>query len=244
MKLSVSVMAHPDRGEWVRPLLGELGLGTPVSWDSEGAPSGNADRVWRNARAAWLMHDPEADWHVLLQDDAVLCRDFLAGLAQALDHVPQTSAIVSPYLGAGGMVGQKWASIGAKADEAGASWIVAQRLLWGVAIAIPVRYIGEMIAFADRRAGVPDDMRVAGWVKRTDREVWYPWPSLVDHREVPSLTKHHAKGRRAVRHHAESATGIDWSGPQVVEPSLMRRKAARSGPTNRRLPTLRNATGQ
>lgn len=234
MKLSASIMGHPDRAGSVNDLNDALGDWAPISWDQEGPPSGNADRVWRNARSAWLMHDPAADWHVLIQDDAVVCRDFLAGLEQALEHVPQSNAIVSPYLGTGGMVGQKWASLGGRADAAGASWVVAEKLMWGVCIAIPTRYIGEMIAFADRRVGVPDDMRVAGWVKRTSREVWYTWPSLVDHRQVPSLTKHNAKERRALRHHTESAMKIDWSGPTVIEPMLMRRKAARSGPTNRR----------
>lgn len=245
MKLSVSIMGHPDRGQEVANLLTDLdALETPISLDQEGAPSGDHDRVWRNARAAWLLHDPAADWHVLLQDDAVVCPDFLAGLAAALDVVPQTNAIVSPYLGQGRNVSPRWSRLGKQADAAGAAWVVAQKLMWGVCIAIPTAYIGEMIAFADRRPGVPDDMRVAGWVTRTCREVWYPWPSLVDHREVPSLTKHAAHERRALRHHSGSAMEIDWSGPQVSDPMLLRRKAARSGPTNRRMPTLRNATGQ
>jgi hypothetical protein len=235
VKLSASIMAHPDRGEWVRPLLGELGrLDVPVSWDAEGPASGNADRVWRNARAAWLMHDPAADWHVLIQDDAMLCRDFLPGLARALESVPSSGAIVSPYLGTGRRVPQRWAFMVERADLAGAAWVRAEKLMWGVCIAIPTRYIAEMIAFADRRSGVPDDMRVAGWASRTQREVWYTWPSLVDHRPVPSLTKHRAPDRVAARHHSESAMEIDWMGPQVVEPMLMRRKAARSGPRNRR----------
>lgn len=242
MKLSSSIMAHPDRAGSVNDLNDALGGWVPISWDMEGAPSGDHDRVWRNARAAWLMHDPAADWHVLLQDDAVVCDDFLAGMAAALDHVPQTNAIVSPYLGRGRHVPQKWARLAERADGEGAAWVVTQKLMWGVCIAIPTRHIADMIAFADRRPGIPDDMRVAGWVTRTAREVWYTWPSLVDHREVPSLTKHNAPDRRAIRHHSGSAMEIDWSGPQVTDGMLLRRKAARSGPTNRRLPTLRTAT--
>lgn len=243
MKLSSSIMGHPDRGQQIANLLVALGdLDVPISLDQEGPPSGDSDRVWRNARAAWRMHDPAADWHVLLQDDAVVCRDFLPGLAAALEHVPQSNAIVSPYLGRGRNVPPRWQRMGERADAAGAAWVVAEKLMWGVCIAIPVRYIEEMITFADRRPGIPDDMRVAGWVKRTSREVWYPWPSLVDHLAVPSLTKHDAPDRRALRHHAGSAMEIDWSGPQTTDPMLMRRKAARSGPTNRRLPTLRTAT--
>lgn len=234
MKLSVSIMAHPDRQQSVHRLLAGLNaLDTPVSWDDKGPASGNADRVWRNARAAWELADPDSDWHLLLQDDAVPCADLVEGLSMALEHVPSTTAIVSCYLGQGRRVPPRWARMAQRADETGAVWVRAQKLMWGVAIAIPTRYLGEMIAYADRRQGIPDDMRVAGWAERTRREVWYTWPSLVDHAPVESLTKHRAPDRIAARHHSGSAMVIDWSGPIVSDPALSRRVMARSGPRNR-----------
>lgn len=205
----------------------------PISWDEEGPASGNADRVWRNARAAWLMHEPDADWHVLLQDDAVLCRDFAAGMSEALRHV-QGPAVVSPYLGNGRLVPSRWQALAEKADRDGAAWIRTSKLMWGVSIAIPTLLISDMIKHADTRAGVPDDMRVAGWAERNGVDAWYTWPSLVDHRQVPSLTKHRAHDRYARRHHTESAMSIDWTGPVITDAMLLRRKAARSGPSRRR----------
>jgi hypothetical protein len=231
MRLSASIMAHPARSGEVAELAAALDRPVPVHWDEDaGPPSGKADRVWANARAAWLMADPEADWHAVIQDDAVPCRDFLAGLERALAHVPP-DAVVSPYLGTGRTVPIRWEALARAADAAGASWVRTQKLMWGVCIVLPVGMISEMIQ---------RDMRVAGWAEKTGREVWYPWPSLVDHRKVPSLTKHRAHDRVARRWHPGSALDLSWSGGVVTDPILARRRPQRSGPSRlRSVPKIR-----
>ncbi len=238
MKLSASIMAHPDRAEHVHRMreqfhTEELDRIVPVSWDTEGKPSGNSDRVWRNARRGWELHDPNADWHALIQDDALPCPDFLPALERALEHVPD-DAVVSPYLGSGRNVPIRWEALARAATTAGASWVRTEKLMWGVCIVLPVKLIGEMVEWAERRTGIPDDMRVAGWAGRRSAEVWYTWPSLVDHAPVPSLTKHRAADRRARLHHSGSALDLVWSGPVVTDPMLTRRKGPRSAVTRNR----------
>lgn len=237
MRLSASIMAHPDRSDLVRELLDRLDPAgdqlIPVNWDLEGPPKGNGDRVWRVARGGWQLADPAADWHVLIQDDAWPSPDFLAGLESALEHVPD-DATVSAYLGKGGAAGLRWTRLAAEAERRGASFAVSSSLMWGVAICLPVRLIPEMIETADRMAGVPDDMRVAGWTKKRRAPVWYPWPSLVDHRPVPSITKHHAADRRAIRHHSGSALEVNWDGPVVYDPMYVRARGPRSAPSKAR----------
>jgi hypothetical protein len=230
VKLSASVMAHPSREAEVGQLLAALDRPVPVHWDDEGPPSGNADRVWRTARGGWGLHDPEADWHALIQDDAVPCADLLAGLETALAFVPQ-DAVVSPYLGTGRNVPIRWEAMARAAETAGAPWVRSTKLMWGVCIVLPTKLIPEMITYSDRRAGVPDDMRVAGWAEKTGREVWYTWPSLVDHLPVPSLTKHKARERVARQHHGGSALEINWTRHAVTDPMLARRSPDRSGPS-------------
>lgn len=237
MKLSASIMAHPDRTAVVGELLTQLDREVPVYWDPEGRASGKGDRVWRTARAAWQMADPEADWHVLIQDDALPCADLLAGLERALETVPR-DAVVCPYLGKGRTVPRRWENLARRASAEGASWVRSEKLMWGVCIVAPVHLLPEMIAWADRRAGVADDMRVAGWIAHRQGEVWYPWPSLVDHKPVPSLTKHRAADRRAQRHHEGSALSLSWSGPVVTDPMLKLHRGPRSGPTSQRKGTL------
>jgi hypothetical protein len=246
VKLSASIMAHPDRSALVDELRASLDRDVEVHYDPEGPPSGNGDRVWRVARAAWELHDPAADWHVLIQDDALVCRDFLAGLERALDYVP-LDATVCPYLGKGGAAGPSWERIADQAERMGASWVLSTRLMWGVAICLPTALIPDMIERANSMAGVPDDMRVSGWTKRRHGEVWYTWPSLVDHRPVPSITKHRAADRRAVQHCTGSALNIDWTGPVARDPVYVRTRGPRSGPsTNRKVtsPQRRSAPGR
>lgn len=246
MKLSASIMAHPDRAPLVEELLAALDRPVPVHYDPEGKPSGNGDRVWRVARAAWQLYDPAADWHLLLQDDALPAADLLAGLEQALEHVP-ADAVVSPYFGQGGAAGPRWVPIGAEAQRRGASWVLSEKLMGGVAICLPTSLIPDMIERADTMARVADDMRVAGWAKRRHTDIWYTWPSLVDHRLVPSITKHRAADRHAVRHHQGSALGLDWTGPVSRDPMYVRMRGQRSGPSvNRKVTSLqrRSAPGR
>lgn len=231
VRLSASIMAHPDRQDLVDELRQDLRFqrSVPIAWDREGPPSGNSDRVWRNARRGWEMANPDADWHVLLQDDAVVCADFLDGLESALERVPP-DAVVSPYLGRGGATPHRWARMAADADQRESSWVVSTKLMWGVAICLPTSAISDMIEMADRMTGIPDDMRVAGWAQKRRLPVWYTWPSLVDHRAVPSITKHRAKERRAERHHVGSALDLNWDRPVTFDPMYVRERGHRSGP--------------
>lgn len=233
MKISASIMAHPDREPYVMDLLSVLDHDVPVHWDPEGPPSGSGDRVWRVARAAWQLYDPGADYHVMLQDDAVPCPDFLAGMERALDHVPD-DALVIPYLGQGKNVPRRWADMAARADAVGASWVRSHTMMWGVCAAVPTRFIPDMITWCDTKAGMPDDMRVGRWFQRRHIDTWYTWPSLIDHRLVPSITKHRQVERTARRHHRRSALMLDWTGPTIFDPMIAHARGLRSRPHNRR----------
>lgn len=207
-------MAHPDRTDLVQTLQYRLGTGPgaiPVAWDDEGPPKRDTERLWRVARRAWLAYDPGADWHLLLQDDAIPIPGLLEETARALPHVP-LHAILSLYLGNTRPIPRVWEELGGRADEAGASWVVGPRSMWGVALALPVPVIEEMVEFCDRQTGIPDDMRVGRWARRKHREAWFPWPSFVDHPPGDSLLGHNA-ARSAIRFRGDSPWRPD--GPVV-----------------------------
>ena len=124
----------------------------------------------------------------------------------------------------------RWERAANRATSAGARWIRSDTVMWGVCLVMPTALIPDMVAWADRKAGIPDDMRVGGYAKKHGLEVWYPWPSLVDHRTVPSLTKHRARERVARRFHSGSALDLDWGGPVITDNMLARRTASHSGP--------------
>jgi hypothetical protein len=213
MLLSVSIMAHPDRAWRVDRLRASLGVPVPVAWDFEGPPKRDGDRIWRTASRAWELHNPSADWHLLLQDDAIVAPDLIPALEKGLERVPP-AAVVSLYIGTGRPIPWVWQRLGEKADVEGASWIVGPRAMWGVALALPVANVPEMLAYAQTQHGLPDDMRVGRWARRKRFEAWFPWPSLVDHPDDESLVGHGA-GRHALRFATGSALDWDPSGPVV-----------------------------
>lgn len=206
-------MAHPNRVEQVAHLDRRLGNpGLPVGWDDEGPPTRDPDRTWRTARKAWELRDEGADWHLLLQDDAIVNPDLLRVAACALRYVPE-NAVVSFYMGTRRPVPGVWHALAKKADEHGAAWIVGPLLMWGVALAVPTHRIPAMIAHADRQYQLADDQRVGRWARAEHLEPWYSWPSLVDHPPEGSLSGH-GEGRVA-RRFAERGTVFDWGGPVV-----------------------------
>src|SRR5690606_25850971 len=62
---------HPTRKEQVEDLQAMLDRDVPVAWDPNPEPSPDPQRRWATGRAAWELHDADADWHLVIQDDAV-----------------------------------------------------------------------------------------------------------------------------------------------------------------------------
>jgi hypothetical protein len=211
MRLSASVMAHPAREAQVGDLLAALGRDVPVAWDPK-PPSLDAAQRWATGRAAWELADPDADWHLVLQDDAVPCPDLLDGLAKGLDHVP-ANTVVSCYFSHVRPFPARTIATGSQAERMGAAWIDSRFVWWGVALAIPVREIRAMLAMGDKRHEAYD--RRIGLHFRSQRwRCWHPFPSLVDHRDDESLCGH-KPGRTAYRFRTGSALNVDWGGPVV-----------------------------
>ena len=61
-------MMHPDREKFKPYLLDKLG-NVPVVLD-------NKNSIWDTCQRAWAEFDPTADYHVVIQDDALVCDDF------------------------------------------------------------------------------------------------------------------------------------------------------------------------
>lgn len=206
--LSVAVMAHPSRAAFVEELTPQL-PGAEVVWDERN------DR-WDTGRRSLLAYDSRASHHVVVQDDAILCTDFLAGVEAAVAFSGENP--VGLYTG---RVRPHQATItpavkGALA--AGAPFLVAPGPYWGVALAIPTAHIDELVAWGDENPQIKNyDRRIGAWYDRVKSlECWYTVPSLVDHRPVkenPSLVKGRIGNRRAHRFCRGSALDVDWAAP-------------------------------
>lgn len=252
--LAASIMAHPVRSDLVAELTAQLDREIPIAWDGEGPPSSNRQRRWRTGRRAWeLAYDAGAEWSAVLQDDVVVCRDLLAGLEVALDHVPDDGKLVQPYVGTKRpqpMLVLKAAKEARR--QWNTRWIRMRSLWWGVLIVVPTETVPAMLAWCDERVNMPYDMRVGRYYRDVfGWPTWYTWPSLVDHRRGPSLIVHSDGGRHAFEFHDGSALDIDWANGDAIgsnEPlantakgASAERRAARLGWTKT---TMKRAVGE
>jgi hypothetical protein len=99
---------------------------------------------------------------------------------------------------------------------------------WGVAIAVRTPTIPAMLDWCDTRVPLSYDTRVGRYYRDVlNQYTFHTWPSLVDHRDGPSLVGH-GRGRSAHRVHAGSALELDWSGP-VVNDALHIQQRSRRG---------------
>lgn len=207
-------MAHPSRRRMVDELLGWLDRRAEVVWDERN------DR-WHTGRRAWAAVDASATHGLVVQDDVIPCRDLVAGVEKALTHLPDpgNSALslycgrVQPYRD---LINQLVAR-----TTADTSWLTMSQLHWGPGVVLPTHLISDMIDFCDAKAEIPNyDRRISTWCQHRGLAVWYPWPSLVEHRGVrvnPSLVPGRSGNRRAHRFVGADVSALDqrWDGSVV-----------------------------
>jgi hypothetical protein len=198
-------MAHPSRRAFVQRLRRDLPA--RVVWDRRN------DR-WDTGRRSMLAFDPTAEWHVVTQDDAIVCRDFVPGVAHALaavgDHpVAFYMGRVRPHVGF-------VRKMHLRADKENARWIAMRGPWWGVSVAVRTERIPEMVKWCDQRDVPNYDLRMTRYWESLGIECWYSVPSLVDHRvgdENPSLVpgRGNSPSRVAFRFIGDrSPLEVDW----------------------------------
>jgi len=213
MKLSAAIMAHPVRKAEAESTQAALDRPVDIVYDTNPVPSADPAQRWATGVAAWEAHDPSADWHLVIQDDAVPGQDLLAGLEAALD-VLGPEGVVSAYTGTGRPNQPKVQAGLDRAKAGGHSWMCAERVYWGVAIVAPVETIPGMLAWCSSRKHAREkyDFRIGRYYReQLGWRAWYTVPSLVDHRDGKSLIGHGDVGRRAHQMLRGSALDVDWT---------------------------------
>jgi hypothetical protein len=95
------------------------------------------------------------------------------------------------------------------------SWVTAERMTWGVAMAAPTDTIEDMVEWCDLKRTHTYDRRVGTYYLRVLQwRCLYTWPSLVDHRRGKSLLNH-SSHRYAQHAHLEDAFDVNLEGPVV-----------------------------
>ena len=112
------------------------------------------------------------------------------------------------------------------ADGMKASFLTMHTLNWGPLVVVPTEAIDAMVAHCDTLTTIPNyDRRLSRyWELERGVRVRYTWPSLVDHRESPSVVPGRPMARpghpggRVAEHFLgrdRSALKVNWDGPVV-----------------------------
>lgn len=238
--LSAIVMAHPKRAAMVAELRESLDRDVPAIWDER-------NDLWHTGRRCLLAYDRKATHHLVIQEDAIPCRDLLAGVERACEHsgdhpISLYAGMYKPRSKAGavgreinGAKGRMARAIQRGEDSAkqyGTPWLEYEGPWWGVALVLPTAHIPDLVEWGDawtRRRNY--DARIGQfYIHSRGIRCWYTMPSLVDHRtpgdDNPSLLGndiHVATETGRVAHwfigRDASALDIDWS---QLPPSLRR----------------------
>ena len=160
-------MAHPKRAEYIPYLKSKLG-DVPVAMD-EGCG------LIENCRRAWLLHDSTADYHVVIQDDCIVCGDFYN---RAINVCKKAKGLPINFFYS---QSKFFAKFKKEREETGA--IVKKALYGGLAICLPIKLITDMLAFYENDTVPFDDHRIGRFLLKNKIDIYNPIPSLVDHRQ-------------------------------------------------------------
>jgi len=225
----IAIVAHPSRSDMVTELAALL-PGVAICWDNDGeGAEATHMKAWR-----WLAEHTDEPWGVVLEDDVILCDDFLYQLDQALDHAPKP--IVSLYLGRGRPPNRQEAISAVITREV--TWIVSPELLSAQGYAMRIELFASGISPWCWRTGLPIDEAITASVTTKQTLIYkesrrlgygtpavaYTNPSLVDHRDGPTIIEHWDGPRNGKT--ALMAEDCDPSGADLDEV----RKAWRFGP--------------
>lgn len=172
-------MCHEARAGWFPYLKEKLG-DVPFLID-KGTPGDSENLgVWGNCKRSWLVYDPEAEWHFVLQDDSVICSDFFKRIDALLDTIGEQDFIISLY--AGGRYRNKIAN----AIRRGCPYVIGNSILNENALGMRTKYVKEMVEYCDSRDAV-SDRYIQTYGRRRGLLIYSPLPSLINHRPDPSL---------------------------------------------------------
>jgi hypothetical protein len=201
-RVTATVMAHPKRTEWAEQLADKIGCG--ITWDVKSS-------VWDTFRRSLLAHDEHATHHLIVQDDAIVCRDLLetAHVAAAnCSGYPVSFTAIAYKLE---LHKDKYI----KTFRAGGCWYPIRRGLATVSLMVPVVDIPDLLRTCDRMVTPHDDVRVSAHYRQLRRPILLSVPSLVNHRnpsESPSLV---GNGRGRVARDVIRFVGAETSGLSV-----------------------------
>jgi hypothetical protein len=178
---STAIQAHSSRAQYIPYLKSELG-DVPVTW------SRLPGDVWDTRLRATAMYDPMKAFHLVVQDDVLIGKDFASRLEKVLEHGDDVAYCLF----------YRWRRVNEalnrtaqRAFRKKADHFIWNTTQWGQAIVLPTKIIEPMFEFwrtHDAPQADRDDTHIGTFLQAIHMDVLYPIPSLVDHRpEAGSL---------------------------------------------------------
>ena len=192
LNISYVVVGDHRRLDRATSLANDLCASLALDKDGRWGPGVNHMRAWI------LGNTTKCDWICVLEDDAVLCTEFLKHAEEALRNAP--SPLVSFYLGTNypsNKAARAEAEVSA-AVEAERDWITLPSLNHGVCIALRQEHVNSMIEYATKSKR-PIDEAINEWSQMRRIKTSYPTYSLVDHLDEDILITNSQRSDRQER---------------------------------------------
>ncbi len=163
-KLSIVIMAHPDRAHLIPYLKEKLG-DVPVIFDEK-------NNLWDTCRRAWLAHDMSCEYALVIQDDALVTNNFREKAEALLKDDCVYSFYLSSFLKNRVYMAMK----------RGINFVESSTIFNEVALCMKTKHIDAMVEWSDVREA-QNDHEIGRWAKNRAKRICYPIPSLVSHRD-------------------------------------------------------------
>lgn len=211
MSVSLSIMHASKRGDRranVAALIRQMGGPTRLNEDTlHWEVTQDLDHLgpWRTARRALISsYKAQATHHILLQDDVILCDDFVPAVKELIELRPDAAlSLFTPR------------PVVLDAKRRNTRWLRMPGGAWMQALVLPSPWIPEFIKWADTH--VPptyphDDHRLSLWIMEFHKPSYGVAPTLADHGRLDSALGHTTRlyskwfiGEKV------SALSVDWS---------------------------------
>lgn len=175
-------MASEERQKYFPYLREKLG-DVPFSIDGTRKTFKNIG-VWENCKRAWKMRNPRAKYHLVIQDDAIICDNLIERIEDLIKKTPRDYAYQLFF------VGELATRVEEKTKSEREGFIIRTNLDSGVAIMLPTHMIDHIMAMAERNNTNIDDANIGYALNRIGMKIVYPVPCFIDHRsckETPTL---------------------------------------------------------
>lgn len=204
MRITATVMAHPKRkmqAEYLEAILNYYPFAeVSITYDQKSSE-------WDTGTRALRKGVGKGDWHVVIQDDAILTPEFYQNIENMI-IARSEKTLISLYTGTARPLGERVKSAVDRTKDGG--WLRAMQLFWGVGIVIPSDHIEPMLEFVSDMDDLLYDVRIGEFYLRNGLPVYYCMPSLVDHDDdLGSLLGHGQAPEPRVAHRLAEGL-VEW----------------------------------